>query len=280
MKLFKGTIALDIDGTLTVGNEPIPREVLNFLSQLSSEGWSLCFVTGRTFAFASPLFKELQESYFLAVQNGAALFKMPEETLCAKHYLPINDLPFLSSLFKKEKRSLLIESGKTNQDVYYYFSTDVPLAETEYLSFRMSLSAERWEAVNSPDFLSIQEFAAGKFFAEQKLAESLAYRIQEERRQLCRVTVIRDPFRPGYYLGHITHNHATKGNILGEVIREGSPLIVAGDDYNDIAMIKRGNIKIVMGNAPEEMHGLGDIIAPPAAERGIIPALEQAIQRI
>ena len=57
-------------------------------------------------------------------------------------------------------------------------------------------------------------------------------------------------------------------------------MIAAGDDLNDISMLDRANIKIVMYSAPLEMHDLADIIAKPSYQYGIIEALQKALSEL
>ena len=55
-------------------------------------------------------------------------------------------------------------------------------------------------------------------------------------------------------------------------------VIAAGDDYNDITMLKSADITVVMSTAPTEILALADIVAPPAVEMGIIEGLGKAVK--
>lgn len=281
MNTFKGIIALDIDGTITVQKHQLEESVNTFLNHLIANGWLIAFVTGRTFSFAWPILSKLQGEFFFGVQNGAALYGMPSGKLAVKHSIERKYLRPLDDLFFSYSSGLLVESGRENGDICYYRREDFSPSELDYIDYRISISPEKWETLSSFDdleSLKIKDFAVGKFFADEQQSETLSKRVEEAG---FKVTTIRDPFRPNYFITHINHPLASKGSCLNPLLSRypNIPLIAAGDDTNDIEMIKRGDIKIVMQNAPKSMHAFADIVAQPANEQGIIPALKEAIKR-
>ncbi len=99
MNTFKGIIALDIDGTITVQKHQLEESVNTFLNHLIANGWLIAFVTGRTFSFAWPILSKLQGEFFFGVQNGAALYEMPSGKLAVKHSIERKYLRPLDDLF-------------------------------------------------------------------------------------------------------------------------------------------------------------------------------------
>lgn len=281
MQRFKGTIALDIDGTITVERHKLNPQVALFLNGLIEQEWQLIFVTGRTFSFAWPILSSIRGNYLVAVQNGAALFEMPSQKWLKKHYLSHALIAQIEPIFREFDTGLLIESGKEKLDICYYKPSDFNEEELAYIGFRISISPEEWVAVEEFDTLPIADFAAGKYFAKESVAKKIVEKLHAIDQRPFESTLIRDPFREGGCVTHITIKEASKGNILNEIpYYKEIPLIVAGDDYNDVAMLEKGDIKIVMGNAPKDLFSLADILAKPAAECGIIDALTTAMQRV
>lgn len=281
MEKFKGIIALDIDGTITADAAAIDEKVIDYLETLIQAGWHLVFMTGRTFSFAKPVFSSFKGTFFLTVQNGAALYKMPEESCCKKISLPFSLVARLTPLFEKEPFGLLIESGKENSDICYYRPSDFSKENLNYLNYRMTLAPEFWQAVDSIENLALQNFAVGKYFALEKKALDLAKKIEQIDKLT--VTVIRDPFRPDFSLAIIHSKEASKGKMLLEFKKEhgwGLPVIGAGDDYNDLEMLEKSDIKIMMENSPPELHRVADILAPPVNELGIIKGLKEAVWKV
>lgn len=279
MEGLKGIIALDIDGTITVDKHHLEKEIKNYFNSLIKEGWKFIFITGRTFTFGKPILSDIEGEFHFAVQNGAALIKMPSERLMIKHYLPVSLLPQLDAIFVSEPGGLIVESGKETGDVCYYRDESFTREELEYIRFRIQISSQKWISVKSFDELNLTDFAVGKYFASQKKAHEIA----EKVRKLAplNVIVIRDPFNPGNYLAHVNDRFASKGHILEEfqgMQKNPLPIIGAGDDFNDLEMLEKCSFKIVMQNAPEQMHTLADLVAPPAQDLGIIKALKEAIR--
>lgn len=277
MRTFKGIIALDIDGTITTQRHTIEKLVVDYLHELM-EDFLLIFISGRTFSFARPILSHLIGHYYFAVQNGAALYEMPTVTQLKKHYLKAETIHTLDPLFANERGGLLVETGQERDDVCYYKPSDFEPDELKYIKKRISFSPETWVAVSSFDELDLKEFAVGKYFAPKLEAKKVADRIHQIPG--FKVVVIHDPFRKGSHLAHINSSEASKGLILQEFIDmqpKKLPVIAAGDDYNDIEMLEKSDIKIVMKNAPKDMHHYGDILARPASELGIIVALKEAI---
>lgn len=271
MRALKGIIALDIDGTITVELDRIEKKVEDFLNFLIDDGWRLIFLTGRTYSFAFPILSGLKGNYHFAVQNGAALYEMPDVRLVKKHYMP-------TKLLAQLPETVVVESGKQHEDICYYCPGAFSSAELEYIRFRIGISPEKWVPINSFDELEMVEFAVGKYFADREKAYALA--AQMSRLAELNVIVIRDPFNPGDYLAFLNEAGASKGRILQEfrqLQQPELPVIAAGDDLNDVEMLEKSSFKIVMQNAPEEMHGLADLVAPPAQENGIIDGLKEAV---
>jgi len=280
MSRFKGIIALDIDGTITTQKYILEVSVSNFLNQLIADSWQLIFLTGRTLSFTRPILTSIRGHYFVAVQNGAAFFSMPEERLVKKYYLSADLIGFIDIVFLSQPGGLLVESGFEREDVCFYKPSDFTAEELKYLDFRMSISPEKWVATTSFQELDLHEFAVGKYFASEKSAQVIAHLISQIPDTTFNILIIRDPFKEDLYLAHVNNEKASKGRVLDYFIsrqEERILVIAAGDDYNDVEMLEKSTVKIVMKNAPQPLHAIADIIAPLAEEEGIIPALKEAI---
>ncbi len=54
-------------------------------------------------------------------------------------------------------------------------------------------------------------------------------------------------------------------------------LIGAGDSYNDIPLLESCALRVVMGNAPDELKKIADYVAPSVDEDGLAVAIEEFI---
>ena len=271
-------IALDIDGTITKSSHDLHPDVRDFLNSLIARDFYLVFITGRTFAFAQPIFRDLKGTFYLGVQNGAALYEMPSQKQLSKHYLPGSVIPDLEKFFTAIQRPLMIEMGHEHKDLCYYRPQDFSESEMKYINYRKELSLTTWQAVESFTELDLKEFAVAKYFADKEVAHGIAQELHDEMG--LNTVVINDGFKPGSFLAHVNRGDASKGRALREFhdrLGQKLQIIAAGDDYNDLAMLMESDYKIVMGDAPDDLKKIADVIAKPADQQGIIEAINERI---
>ena len=277
----KGWIALDIDGTTTADVHEIPKEVCDYLHTLSNEGWKIFFITGRLFFWALGTVSSLEFPFYFGTQNGADIFEMPSKKLLSQTYLNSDILAFLDREYAGLDKDYLIYSGFENGDTCYYrprrFAEDVKT----YLSLLEGFSPISWKAFDTFDFDKKITFPLIKCFGTKEEMDPLYEKLKQ--RTDVQISMIRDPLSVSYYLILVTDAGASKGTALERIrntVHSSSPLIAAGDDFNDLPMLRHANVKIVMETAPEDLKKHADIIAPPATECGLIPALKEAIESL
>ena len=274
---MKGTIALDIDGTLTDGPH-LSSNVIAYLKSLVDSGWRLVFITGRTFKSGYETLKGLPFTYYFAVQNGAIILEMPNKRILSKKYLDRSIFYEMDLICKDEASDFVVYSGFENNDQCYYRPQNFAPELLGYLNRRIESYREIWHPLVSYDDMSLEVFPSVKCFGLYSSAKILSGRI--EKRLGLHVPMIRDPYGTDYYVVQATHPKISKGLALQEVIdltKERGKVIAAGDDYNDESMLAAADIRIVMATAPIDLQEKADIIAAAASEEGIIKGLEAAI---
>ncbi len=280
MVQHRGWIALDIDGTITDQLHHVPPEVCNYLKSLYIRGWQVVFITGRTFSFGFSVLNVLDFPFFLAVQNGADILRMPDQALVSQSYLPGGMISSLEKIYSGQTEDFIIYAGYQKGDFCYYRPERFSEGLMVHLEKIKALSPEPWRAVET------FEFAKGEAFPLIKClgSEAMMSAVQQELGQvegIC-ATLIRDPLEEGVYLNLVTDRLASKGNALERVMQQFGKrglVIAAGDDRNDISMLNAADVSIVMQTAPIEMLADADIIAKPASDCGVIGALEEAVGR-
>jgi hydroxymethylpyrimidine pyrophosphatase-like HAD family hydrolase len=276
----KGILALDIDGTITVDHHNISSQVASFLVTLSLEGWSLIFITGRTFQWGYEVLQYIHCPYYFAVQNGAILLEMPSRKIVSKKYLDKSYLPVMENACRGEPSSFVIYGGYEYKDICYYRPKSFSPEMLEYIQSRKNTFKENWVEVNSFENLPIQEFASLKAFGTFDSAQRIISRIESQSG--LHVPLIRDPFQKDRYVVQATHPHVNKGEVVKDlktILDPSSIVIAAGDDNNDRTMLALADFKVVMATAPEDMLLIADVIAPPAEHLGIIEGLMKAIEK-
>src|SRR5581483_491455 len=278
MREHKGWIALDLDGTITDKTHHAPKDVVQFLHSLQESGWEIVFITGRTFSFAWKVIKEFDFPYYLAIQNGADILRMPEKKRVVRHYLDDSAIPLLETAFEGEEEDYILYAGYEKGDFCYYRPERFSPAFLEHICNNiLPLSPEPWQPVENYNFENGLSSPLAKCLGTQKAMERISSLLHAV--PTLSATMIRDPLADNTYLILVTAKLATKGNALNAIKKtmgKGGLTIAAGDDLNDLSMLKAADIKIVMSTAPAEMIPLATILAKHGKQHGIIAALTEA----
>lgn len=274
---MKGWITLDIDGTITTELRSIPAPVISHLTQLNQEGWNIAFITGRALCYTDMPLKGISFPYFLAVQNGADILEMPSKRLISRSYLDHKVIGAIDQAYVNEKEDFILYSGYEKGDFCYYRPSRYSSKLLSYLKKLGALSVEPWRPLDSFDFGHEDYFPMVKCLGPQEEMKKIHSTLAQIEN--VDVTLIRDPFSDdGFYLNLVTSQKATKGKAVQKLrdFSGGGLIIAAGDDLNDTSMIEAADIGIVMQTAPQSLLDKAHIIAPPAAQMGIIQGLKKA----
>lgn len=275
-----GIIALDIDGTLTQGNDPIAPSIASFLEELAAKGWKIIFITGRTFSWSLQLLHSLPFPYHLAVQQGALLIEMPSKKILSKKYIDKSICATLDKIFVDEPTDFVLFTGFEYQDICYFRSHHFNRDLLEYVRHRAHILKETW--IDTPTFenVGIPSFASIKSFGEYPSVKRICEKIEAQTG--LHAPIVKDPFHTAYYVGQATHPEVNKGNVLETFRKNGrqSQLAIAvGDDWNDAPMFAKADLKVVMETAPKELLAMADVIAPSVSKLGVIEGITKAIAK-
>ncbi len=269
---MKGIIASDIDGTLTDGSHSIPEEVALYLEKLHEEGWQICLVTGRAYAFARKALGFLDFPYSLILQNGAEMLSMPKEEILFQEFLSKEHLFAIDAISK----DFLIYSGSERGDFCYYRPLEFSPFILSYLEKMKELVAEVWQEINSLDSIPQESFPLIKYIGTKENLKKVEASL--EKLGYFSLSVIRDTISSDLYILLITAKMANKGTAIRSLAQRmgwKGPLIAAGDQTNDIPLLLEADYAIAMADADEALKVHADIIAPIAKDHGIIEGLEK-----
>lgn len=272
----KGWIALDIDGTLTAEIDSIPGEVSRYLETLVHEGWNILILTGRALSYFNSVMNAFSFPYYLAIQNGADILKMPEMKLVNRQYLTTKELKVIEKLHLSEE-DMIIYSGFEQGDFCYFRPHKFSKPLLEHLDHLKKYSPQPWKQMETFDFASDFSFPLIKCFGNEETIRKIE--VELNLIPSLHASTIRDPVTKRHHFNIVTHRHSTKGKALRSIVGDSAlRIIAAGDDRNDLSMFAEADISIVMETAPKDVLAVADIIAPSAAKHGIIEALQKATQ--
>ena len=278
---IKGTLGLDIDGTITNEHHTLADVVVDFLTQLHHEGWHLVFITGREYVYAMQALSALTVPFYLALQNGADLVKMPERLHLKSFYMESCLVKNLQNLFEQASLDFLLYSGFEKGDFCYFRPSKHTQDVLDLLKVMEKRSAKPWKVVE--DFAIKRQSAFPMIKAVGKEKDFIDLEPSITHKHPVNFVSITYPKDPRYSFLLITHANATKQAALDYFMTTFAlprPLIVAGDDHNDRDSLEFADIRVVMDNAPKSLKALADVHAPLSKNHGIIPGLNQAIELV
>jgi hydroxymethylpyrimidine pyrophosphatase-like HAD family hydrolase len=270
----RGTLAFDMDGTLTEEATSIPQLVIESLEKWSQD-WHIAIITGRPFSYAKKALDQLKFPFSLAVQNGADIIDMPKGKKQASHHLKHAFLNELDTIYQDFEESFLIYGGFDQSDVCYYrpgLFSDKMLAYLESLEKKTGLNSEPIENLEQ---LKDGGIALVKCVGPREMLHQIGKRIASF--QGVNGFQIKDPLFPEYDLLVITSDEANKGKAANWLLNHGGftrPLIVSGDDNNDIPMMKVADYAVAIGTEQCPVRPFADVCIPFGEGKGLIEAVE------
>jgi hydroxymethylpyrimidine pyrophosphatase-like HAD family hydrolase len=279
---LRGCLALDVDGTLTDEALRLPKAVSDRLNQLSQQGWLLLFLTGRTSTLVSIPLQSIRVPYVLAAQQGSLLLRMPQREVLEQWRLPTSMVSRLSQLAAHYGLAVVAYGGWGWDDTAWTVPSDCHPEQLQQIARLESFGAEPWKTLANWEELPCDSVPLIKLFGEPAGCRALEYELQAD--STLHVSRIQDPFHPSYDLLLVTHPQANKGRAL-KSLREHLasnhlPVIAAGNDLNDLELLREADVAIAMAGSPPDLLRVADLIAPPCSQMGILPALEAAMQRV
>ncbi|MCL1800338.1 MAG: HAD-IIB family hydrolase [Promicromonosporaceae bacterium] len=272
-------IFTDIDGTI-YEHEIIDQSAAVAIAAARAAGNLVFLCTGRA---AGLVPREIRDIGFDgAITNGGAdiwiddalVFSYafpPEQVTELIKYFSSRDIPFAlqSEIYTYATDSLV--------ELFEKMFTERRQSQDEVLT-RLSLPADavahtEWETFRPISAADLDK--VGKVVFESPLSET--------------ISEVRELFGANYYIvggslptdsgssGEISPPHITKGTAIEWVLaklglpRENS--IGIGDSWNDQDMFRACGIAVAMGNAPEELQRLADLVTTPVLADGVKNAL-------
>jgi len=268
-------IALDIDGTLLDSCWQVPAVNREAIRRATDAGIEIALVTGRRFDFARPVIEQLDGPLTLIV-SGGALIKQRDGRTLVRHLLPAgiaravvdatSDFRDATALvFDRPMAGQVVHERLDVRDLHRrsYFQRNRDFI-TEVVPLEAALVEDPIQVMFSGGVARMREVAA--LVGSLDIAPQIAVAVTEYESR-------------DFTLVDVNRGGCTTGATLSEwVARQGltrDEVMAVGDNFNDREMLEYAGVPVVMGNAVEELKGLGWPVTLDNDHGGVAAAIER-----
>ena len=274
-----GLMAVDLDGTLITDHGRITGKVYSALERAVENGWEIVIASGRTFYAARQIIEKLPFIRYAVLSNGACIIKLQDDSIMHMETLE-------SGLAKN-----VVESIRSHGAIPALYTTDIMNQRVYYDSLERACTFFKWyvkkdtrcELVdNVMDY--IDDVLQIGMIDEKKTVLAIRDTLKEFD-----VRVMALPFESAHFGGknndywfmQTVHKNATKSNALrrlaGWIDIPDGRLVAVGDNYNDADMIENADIGVAMGNSPDEIKKLANVIVATNNDSGLSQVVDEVI---
>ncbi|WP_244895454.1 Cof-type HAD-IIB family hydrolase [Evansella clarkii] len=280
-------IATDMDGTLLNDGREISPENIKAIHAAIEQGIEVAVATGRDYTEAVMPLKEADLRLPLVCVNGAEVRERDGEII-HQQILTYEDFVAMQAILEEEKlyyevyttKGAYSNNAKRGLDVI----VDLLVNTGKFGSYDevMSLAEERFAegAINMTDDYNALLQQEGV-----ELFKILAFTEDDEKRnrakhQLTRKMDVAVSSSAKENL-EITHISATKGEGIRQLSRHFNipveNMMVIGDNFNDVSMMKTAGYSVAMGNAEEEVKQICDEVTDENVNAGVAKAINRIL---
>ncbi|WP_138420905.1 Cof-type HAD-IIB family hydrolase [Aquibacillus sediminis] len=259
-------VAIDIDDTLINDDRQVTEGTLQAIKTAHENGVMVALATGRMFAGAYPIAKQVGLDIPVISYQGALIKDLKSNHILYEKSIPANIVQKIIQYSKKKGVHLQISSGDklyaredndkvrtyaANQNIPYYIEPDF---DTRFLE----------EPVTK---MLINE--------NPEVVDQLLHELKPTIGQECFVTKSKPFFL------EFTHQEVNKGeaikflcNHIGCQLEE---VIAIGDSWNDIQMLEVAGLPVSMGNATDDLKQVAKYITSSNNEEGVKEVFEKFV---
>jgi Cof subfamily protein (haloacid dehalogenase superfamily) len=268
-------LAIDIDGTLVNSHHELTEATRAAVLRAKQAGVQVALATGRRYSRVLPLVEPLELNLPLITASGALIKRAEDHATIYRAEFAPGVLSQCLAMIDRAGYEAVVYADTFDQGFDYYCVTR-NARRAEMLEF-----LDRNAGCERPDPHLITDPPSGAFalFAMATRDEMLAL-AQDLERQLPRqlyVHVLRSPRYSGY-MCEIAPAGVSKWTGVLHLAKAWnlSPeeICAAGDDVNDIPMIRAAGLGVAMGNALDVVKAAADRIAPSHDDDGLVQVVE------
>ncbi len=266
-------IALDVDGTIRSGNNPIAERTRSAIDAAREAGAVVTLATGRAYRSAIVNSAALDINVPIATSQGAYIAD-PNSGEVFRHRPLTGDMA-LGTLDRLEEH---IESGNTDTQVVGYYPGIM------YVD-RMTEWAESYGKRTEIEVKLVSDL---REVAGEGLTRIVAVGSDDgiealERGVKPQLSMDVLVMRSLPHFCEILHPRSGKEDALGWMCERfgiaRSETVAFGNGYNDVQMLEWAGLGIAVGDAVSEALAAADSVAPPFEEHGVAQVLEELLDK-
>lgn len=270
-------LALDVDGTILDPEGQIRPVVQRAVAEVQARGLHVMLCTGRRFRTALPVAQSLGITHPVIVHNGA-LIKAPDSGQTLYHCYLSADIyrQGLNVLSQVSSPMLYIDAFHDGIDIITAHSDRTHPFQQAYLQD----ARPHCQVVPDISAPPLQGVVMMSIMAEESRLKAFRSDVEATLGSQAHVNVLANKSYQGSIL-EILHPSVSKWQALHQFASQqgiaAAQIIAAGDDANDLEMIRHAGLGIAMGNAVDAVKAVADYITLSNAEAGLAHALQHTV---
>lgn len=271
-------VAIDLDGTLLSSDRSVPEENRRALADCRSAGVTIAIVTGRRFPGALPFLRNLPVDAFVVANSGAIIKSGVEGEILRRRLLRLSLAERILRIAADRKMEPVVHDGP-NAEGFLFLHENARGAPHLSSYLNQSDPAPRW---SSEVRLERDPVQIG-FASDVRRIRELASHIESELGTRAREVNLSRTEYPveDFALLDVLAHEATKAEALaflcGHIDIPLSATVAIGDNWNDLDMLERAGLGVVMANAVTELRSRGFAETSDNDHAGVAKAIDRYV---
>lgn len=266
-------VCIDLDGTLLSYDKKVSIENINAIQEAIKNGVRICIATGRIYKFVDHIKEMIGNDIEVIASNGALILKDSNEfilnPLSYDEVLKINDLikDYDVEIYLNTEEDIISEGSIPND--YTYKVTNKVFQNKHKVNIIENYSFSRLSEDNKYNILKIVIMNKNNLDEVNRVRKILEYtkeyEIASSEPQYCEIN------KKGISKGIAVEKLARIYDICIDDV------ICIGDGGNDVEMLKRAGVAVVMENGMDNVKALADYITDDNNNSGVARAINRLI---
>lgn len=270
-------LALDIDGTLLRSDGTVSARVDDALGRLARSGVKVLLCTGRRFRTAREVLDGLQWAELVACSSGALVKRLSDGATVRRCVISPDLVRRAVRIVRRHggRPLVIVDGGEEGPDFWYDDRGEESEGWRAYVSRNAAAYGKLVDDLSqTPPPEPLELCVPGTADLLEPAAEALRSELGDE----VHVSLVMNMKYPGCML-EINARHGTKYHALEYVAKACGvgmdEVASAGDDNNDLEMVRLSGLGAAMANATPALLAAADVVVPSNDEDGVAELIDR-----